>query len=118
MFSQFCINNGGKLAESLTIEENNEIEFYLANKEMGPDFNSEYWIGLTDQVIKGSFVWTSTGQVANFTNWLNGEPKLENDTDANCAKLSRQIQDRKWNVFSCQQEIALALCQKGLFNIT
>ncbi len=96
------------------MEENKEIELYLASKELDSNYSSEYWIGLTNQVIRGAFVWTSTGQVANFTNWLNGEPRPENDDDMYCGVLTRQIYDRQWNAYSCQNSTALALCQIGI----
>jgi lectin-like protein len=39
-----------------------------------------FWIGLTDQVVEGVFVWTD-GEPLTYSNWAPGEPNNENDED-------------------------------------
>jgi hypothetical protein len=40
-----------------------------------------YWIGLTDRVAEGAFVWVGTGVAATYFNWYPGEPNNFNDED-------------------------------------
>ena len=38
------------------------------------------WIGLSDEVSEGTFVWT-TGEALTFTSWATGEPSGKNNED-------------------------------------
>lgn len=40
-----------------------------------------YWIGLTDEVAEGAFVWVGTGAAAAYLNWYPGEPNNWEDED-------------------------------------
>ena len=55
------------------------------------------WIGFTDQVTEGTFLWSS-GQAASYTNWASGQPNNYDDwwggSDANCAVFQT---DGNWN---------------------
>jgi hypothetical protein len=43
--------------------------------------NYYYWIGLTDRVIEGQYIWVGTGQPATYYNWYPGEPNNFGDED-------------------------------------
>jgi hypothetical protein len=35
---------------------------------------SEAWIGLLDVAVENQFVWTTTEEVPEYTNWFHGQP--------------------------------------------
>ena len=108
-FLKFCNDNGGKLAEIMTAEENKEINLFLKNRNP----NSWYWIGLTDQKIEGEFVWTSNGSIPKYTNWERGEPNGGMMED--CVHLWKK---RTWYDLSCDVSGLFALCERGWSTIS
>ena len=72
--------------------------------------DSCYWIGLTDLVSKGNFVWHhSNTQLGDYTNWLPGQPdNTENAED--CAHLLHD-NDWKWNDVNCDTTVTGDWCQ-------
>ncbi|MEM1322250.1 MAG: lectin-like protein [Bacteroidota bacterium] len=59
-------NSGGRLA---IVDDAQENEYIRSNMASG----TSVWIGLTDEVNEGTFVWVD-GQVSTFFNWSPGEP--------------------------------------------
>lgn len=53
-------------------DEQEEVWVYDTFATFG-DTNHYLWIGLTDEAIEGTFVWT-TGETVTYTNWAGGEP--------------------------------------------
>ncbi len=43
----------------------------------------QYWIGLTDEVEEGKWVWQDSFLVADYTHWASGQP--DGGTEDNCA---------------------------------
>merc|ERR1711997_369238 len=71
--NQFCKGRFSKLIEVETNEENDALVEEFIRK----DWNSlklEPWLGLTDLKDEGTFLWSSSGQEANYTNWQPGQP--------------------------------------------
>jgi hypothetical protein len=62
-----AISQGGYLASVLSQAENDFLRTTFSSV-LGPS-----WIGLTDQAVEGTFVWTS-GEPVSYTNWAPGEP--------------------------------------------
>lgn len=65
--SQYAQSVGGVLATITSAEEN---AFIVSNFLTGSD---AYWIGATDRVSEGVWVWGS-GEPFNYNNWQSGEP--------------------------------------------
>ncbi len=73
-----------------------------------------FWIGLTDKLKEGRFVWTSTGEKPNYTYWNYNEPNGDEDgNDEDCAHLETYQNERAWNDRSCDASGIHALCQIG-----
>ncbi|MCX7074533.1 MAG: lectin-like protein, partial [Methylococcales bacterium] len=54
------------------------INSLAENSWVGSTFNvGNFWIGLTDKITEGTFVWAS-GEILSYTNWNAGEPNGEN----------------------------------------
>lgn len=60
---------GGHL---VTIEDEAENRF-VADLARGEGVSRDFWIGLTDEVKEGEFIWV-TGEPLSYTNWHLGEP--------------------------------------------
>ncbi len=50
--------------------------------------NLNYWIGLTDLDVEGTFVWQSNSEEASYTHWYPGEPN-NFDGQEHCTLLVR-----------------------------
>ena len=70
-----------------------------------------FWIGLTDRVTEGKFIWNSSQALAGYNSYLNWSPLEPNGGFLeNCLVLFTAA--RKWVDYPCGWE-AFALCQKG-----
>jgi streptogramin lyase len=65
-----AIELGGHLA---TIDDAAENAWVVSNFSEYQNVHRSLWIGLTDQAVEGTFVWTS-GEPVTYTNWAAGEP--------------------------------------------
>ena len=65
-------NLGGTLVTINNSAENTYLNNALTN-------SSDYWIGLNDATVEGTFVWSS-GSSSSYRNWVSGEP---NNTSPN-----------------------------------
>ena len=59
-----CSAAGGDL-----VSINDSIE----NAYVSNILTEHFWIGYTDELVEGSFVWVD-GSTSSFTNWANNEP--------------------------------------------
>jgi hypothetical protein len=52
---QYCLANGAILAEIRNLDQTNAVNFFL--NKIDPKKTAWYWIGATDLVKDGTFVW-------------------------------------------------------------
>lgn len=69
----------------MSVDETEDINDFL--KRVNTDGMKLYWIGLSDQKIEGKFVWSSTNEVSEYTNWRTGEPNGNLESDEDCIHL-------------------------------
>ena len=72
-----------------------------------------YWIGLTDRLTEGEFVWESEGTVMDYSNWMGGEPNGHAESDDDCVHTDYEIEGRRWTDRDCEDSWVHALCQIG-----
>ncbi|XP_071148911.1 perlucin-like [Mytilus edulis] len=65
------------------------------------DLTQDFWIGGTDEVIEGVWVWASTGKDLTYTNWEPGQP--DNWKNENCLSLVWWNVPGKWNDWYCSR---------------
>ena len=87
---QICLNEGGDL-----VSFENDVELRVVEAgEFGFKYH-QYWIGLTDREVEGTWKWTDNSDM-KWRNWANGEPKNEGDKDCT------YIKENKWYVSKCE----------------
>merc|ERR1711915_126474 len=80
----FCREQGGYLAEITNMSEFSLLEQYLLNYE------SNYWIGLTDDAKEGAWIWSESDVQATWTNWGPGDPNSYYG-DEDCVNLLSKL---------------------------
>ncbi|KAK7476648.1 hypothetical protein BaRGS_00032123 [Batillaria attramentaria] len=96
-----CEELGATLAE---IENSSENDFL---KGLGR--NRPIWLGGTDRVVEGQWMWAGSNTPFSFTDWNPGEPN--NARSEQCLNLWRWQGVYGWNDFKCAFSI-IFLCEK------
>ncbi|VDI69866.1 Hypothetical predicted protein [Mytilus galloprovincialis] len=65
--------------------------------------SDDYWIDGTDEIIKGYWVWASTGKPISFTNWVHNEPNNVHGNE-DCLEIGNWNKVGTWNDASCSVE--------------
>merc|ERR1719474_1841536 len=91
----FCWEQGGYLAEITSMSEFSLLEQYLFIYE------TNYWIGLTDQAREGTWIWSNSHVEATWTNWGPGEPN--NIYGEDCVDMYNNMV-HAWNDAPCDWE--------------
>ena len=80
------------------------------------EVNREAWIGLTDKLEEGEFVWTD-GTPVDYTNWADEQPNDE-DNEQDCGEIANGVfwpdgppQIGVWNDFQCDENL-MYICEK------
>jgi len=90
-----AVVNGGHLVAINSAAEND----WIYENVLPADVQGAMWIGLTDRVTEGTWVWTS-GDPVTYTNWFPGEPNNLGDEDYGIF-YGREYEglppERRWN---------------------
>ncbi|XP_034318513.2 perlucin-like protein isoform X1 [Magallana gigas] len=99
-----CNNNGGRLLELQSREEENWVD--LQCRVRGYGFG--VWLGLTDLQREGQYVTMSDAHRPRYSNWMRGEPNNGNRNE-HCAMY--WITKKAWNDTVCTGRINY-VCKK------
>ncbi|XP_062587350.1 perlucin-like protein [Saccostrea cucullata] len=66
----YCSTLHAKLVEIESASENS----FLKNHLFSAKTNGTYWIGLTDALVEGKFLWQTTQDDVDFVDWAPNEP--------------------------------------------
>ena len=67
-------------AHLVTIEGFSEVQYISLNIKPLIGSNAQFWIGLNDAAVEGTFVWSSAS-TSSYTNWDAGEPNNASATE-------------------------------------
>nr|XP_022293350.1 perlucin-like [Crassostrea virginica] len=101
----FCSRLGAKLAEIETVEENNFLRLHAFEMHAG----SHFWVGGTDVLVDGQWIWISTQEKMQFTDWLPGEPN--GGLREGCLMLVSGSNNYHWNDANCHSQQSF-ICEK------
>jgi hypothetical protein len=65
------------------------------------------WLGATDIVQEGTFIWQSSGKAVNYTNWYSPNP--DGGTAQNCVLLNFRLWG--WDDESCDATTETTMCE-------
>ena len=107
----FAQTLGANLVSVQSQEENDCILSSLIS--LGFTSNQDViWIGLSDEVTEGDFVWYDQSPVT-YTNWAAGEPNQSGDED--CVQI---YTNGTWNDLSCSSNNAKSIIEVNLCPVT
>ncbi|MBQ4536058.1 MAG: cellulose binding domain-containing protein, partial [Lachnospiraceae bacterium] len=105
---EVCAKAGGHLSTMQSAEENRLVYEYLVSQGC-----ESAYIGLTDEVQEGKWVW-SNGEEVNYTNWHWGEPN--GNRSENYAMFYFKYKDGSWNdgafnLGATERDVSLFICE-------
>ncbi|XP_046357376.1 echinoidin-like [Haliotis rufescens] len=102
----FCEAFGAKLAEISTASEQQFLESYLAPLKSSVN-TMDVWIGGSDLIVEGNFMWSWSGDPIVYSHWVPGEPNSLGDEDCMALFTSRNFM---WNDAPCETN-QMFLCE-------
>ncbi|XP_053380601.1 perlucin-like protein [Mercenaria mercenaria] len=98
---QYCSQHNGHLVVVNDVHENKFLKDFLRRlKPMG------WWIGLTDELVEGEWLWYPKNEAPEYKDWVPGEPNSNGGTlDEDCASmyLDDYHHDYQWVDVHCNQ---------------
>ncbi|XP_048727626.1 perlucin-like [Ostrea edulis] len=102
----YCSTVKAKLVEVESVSENNFLKKHL--QEIGTTAN--YWIGLSDIINEGHYIWQTTQDNVDFSDWATGEPNDLGHTE-DCAEFYHPV-SFQWNDAPCSTKSNF-ICEKS-----
>jgi hypothetical protein len=68
-----------------------------------------FWVGGTDDLIEGEWIWTDTDTGFDYTDWVHGQPD-NSQTNEDCLVLW-EAAHWHWNDFTCKSD-AYYICER------
>ena len=102
-----CQQQNGALASIGNANENSRI-LGLINSS-----NDDYWIGLNDIEMEGTFKWSSSNSIPRFKYWAKDEPS-DNIGKENCVEMRKTFKFM-WNDLTCNSKKRF-ICEKGAYS--
>ena len=102
----------------MKIESAEENDFLM--KTFLTASNGTYWIGLSDQVKEGEWIWTDGSLLVNYTNWVNNNPNnlggkqhCGHIVKGNLHMLRYKLTgfNGEWNDFECDAQLEF-ICEQ------
>uniref|UniRef100_A0A3B4ZXY9 C-type lectin domain-containing protein n=1 Tax=Stegastes partitus TaxID=144197 RepID=A0A3B4ZXY9_9TELE len=102
-----CIRQGGDLLVINNLEEQNFVRKSSSNIW----WENGYWMGLTDLVSEGTWVWINNVTEAETMYWRNGQPSHGEPQSGNCAAIYYYHDSMKsWYNANCQHPLSF-ICE-------
>ncbi|XP_076082399.1 perlucin-like [Mytilus galloprovincialis] len=82
-------------------------------KTVAKTYQKNYWLGGTDIVTEGIWIWINSKVVITINDWYPGQPdNFGNTTGEDCILMMKDYQ-YKWNDGHCDTELSY-ICEKQL----
>ncbi|OWF43738.1 low affinity immunoglobulin epsilon Fc receptor-like isoform X2 [Mizuhopecten yessoensis] len=94
--SAYCQSQQSEIVAVDSQAENDFLVRYM--RRLGCAFNTLFWIGATDMITDGVWVWTSSLSPLSYFNWGPNEPN--GLTNEDCISVTHD--SGTWNDFSCR----------------
>ncbi|XP_061183004.1 perlucin-like protein [Saccostrea echinata] len=104
----FCHMLHSKLVEIETMEEDNFVQLQAIKHVHENPGTFGFWIGGTDAVVEGEWMWVTTGQNFTYSNWAPGFPD-DYRKNEDCAHLYK-AQHFEWNDEDCDHRMCF-ICE-------
>jgi len=101
-----CARHGGNLAVITSDLDQRAVRKYLDQQSNGMRF--AVWIGLTDVMGEGNWMWSNGQQLGRYNNWYPGEPNNYHGKQ-DCVYMAMQY-DYQWLDLDCEA-YRFSLCE-------
>ncbi|XP_008282344.1 uncharacterized protein LOC103358956 [Stegastes partitus] len=107
-----CIRQGGDLLVINNLEEQQLMsENFVRKSSSNIWWENGYWMGLTDLVSEGTWVWINNVTEAETMYWRNGQPSHGEPQSGNCAAIYYYHDSMKsWYNANCQHPLSF-ICE-------
>eukprot|EP00105_Crassostrea_gigas_P030493 XP_011452811.1 PREDICTED: perlucin-like protein [Crassostrea gigas] len=105
----FCHMIGSKLVEIETEKENNFLKNHARSEHQHA--KSGFWIGGTDAVVEGEWIWITSQAKFSYDDWADDFPD-DYEGNEDCAHLWSGV-NYSWNDSNCDERMNF-ICEKPL----